>query len=241
MKMYSRFFVVPALIAGLQAASAGDITGKVTLNGNPPPDQVNDLIKADPNCGPLHKDVVKIQFYVVDANKGLKDTIITLKGVAGKSTGEAAPAVVLDQTGCIYTPTILALQTGQKLVVKNPDPVMHTVHPAPNPDSGNKEVNKSQMPNGPDISFTFANPERFLKIKCDVHPWMLSWVTVVDNPYFAVTGADGSFKIANVPPGKYTIEATHRKASGGKPVTKEIEVTAAGATADFSLDGPKAQ
>lgn len=239
MKMNSRFFLVPALLAGLQAATAGDITGKVTLNGNPPPDAFNDAIKANEACGALHKEPVKVQFYVVDANKGLKDTIITLKGVAAKSTGESAAPVVLDQAGCLYNPTIVAVQTGQKLVVKNPDPVLHNVHPTPSPDSGNKEANKAQMPGGADLSFSFANPERFLKVKCDVHPWMFAWVTVVDNPYFAVTGADGSFKIANVPPGKYTLEATHRKASGGKPVTKEVEVTASGAMVDFTLDGPK--
>ncbi len=67
-------------------------------------------------------------------------------------------------------------------------------------------------------------PENFLKFKCDVHPWMFAYVTVADSPYFAVSAKDGTFKIANVPAGKYTVEAAHRKANGGKKSPRKIEV-----------------
>ena len=50
-----------------------------------------------------------------------------------------------------------------------------------------------------------------MKVKCDIHPWMNAFVAVVDHPYFAVTGPDGSFELANLPPGTYTIEAWHEK------------------------------
>jgi hypothetical protein len=64
---------------------------------------------------------------------------------------------------------------------------------------------------------------------------MFSWITVVDHPYFAVTGKDGTFKISNVPPGKYTITAMHRKAApNGQDA--EIEVKDSGATKDFTLE-----
>ncbi len=90
------------------------------------------------------------------------------------------------------------------------------------------------------MAFTFPAAEDFLKIKCDVHtPWMLCYVTVVDNPYFAVTDKDGNFKIANVPPGKYTVTAMHRKASV-KGMDKEIEVKGDNATLDFTLTVPAA-
>jgi hypothetical protein len=240
MKMNPRFLVLPALIAGLQAASAADITGTITLNGTPPPERVNELIKNDANCGKFHTEPVKTEFYVFGPKGQLKDVVVMLKGVNAKSTGESAPPVVLDQKNCLYSPTILAIQTNQKLMVKNSDPVLHNVHPTPTV-SGNDEKNKAQMPGGPEVSFTFAQPENFLRFKCDVHPWMFAWVTVVDNPYFAVSDKDGNFKITNVPPGKYTIEAVHRKANPTKPATKEIEVKADGAKVDFTLEVPKPQ
>jgi hypothetical protein len=98
--------------------------------------------------------------------------------------------------------------------------VLHNIHDLPTV-AGNKEQNVAQMPGSGELTFAFAKPEMFLKFKCDVHPWMFAWVSVFDHPYFAISGKDGSFKIANVPAGKYTIQAAHRKAG---TVTQEIEV-----------------
>jgi hypothetical protein len=139
----------------------------------------------------------------------------------------------MDQKGCEYIPQIFAVQTGQKLNVKNSDPVLHNVHATPNPASGNKESNLAQLAKAPDLTFTFAKPEMFLRFKCDVHPWMFAWVSVFDHPYFAVSGKDGSFKIANVPAGKYKLVAEHRKAG---TQTQEIEVKEDGAQATFTMD-----
>jgi len=79
----------------------------------------------------------------------------------------------------------------------------------------------SGLQGDPDLKLTFDAPEKFLRFKCDVHPWMFAYVCVVDHPYFSVSGEDGTFKIENVPPGKYTLEATHRKVG---TLTKEVEV-----------------
>ncbi|MBI3851007.1 MAG: hypothetical protein HY298_12130 [Verrucomicrobia bacterium] len=199
---------------------AADITGKVTLKGTPPPEKEIAPLMNDPICGKLHTAPVKTRFYVVDASGNLADVVVSLKGVSGKSTGASATPAVVDQKGCEYAPYVFAVQTGQKINVKNSDPVLHNVHPTPAV-AGNKEENKAQMPNGPDLTFAFEKPEPFLKFACNVHPWMFAYASVFDHPYFAVTGKDGTFKIANVPPGKYTIEAQHRK---GGVVTQEITV-----------------
>jgi len=92
-----------------------------------------------------------------------------LKGISGKSTGASAPPVTIDQKGCLYEPQILAVQTGQKLLVKNSDPVLHNVHVTPAA-SGNKEENQAQMPGAPDLTLTFPPPRTFCGFKCDVHP-----------------------------------------------------------------------
>ncbi|EEF57102.1 carboxypeptidase regulatory-like domain-containing protein [Pedosphaera parvula] len=237
MKMNPRFLILPTLLAGLSAASAADVTGTVTLKGTPPPEKENTAVTNDPNCGKLHSGPVMTQFYVVGANGGLRDAIVKIVNVTGKSTGESAAPAVIDQKGCEYVPYILAVQTNQKILIKNSDPVLHNVHPTPTA-SGNKETNKAQMPAGPDLTFVFPTAEDFLRFKCDVHPWMFGYVTVVDSPYFAVTDKDGNFKISNLPPGKYKIEASHRKA--GK-VEQEIEVKDSGAKADFTLEVKEAK
>jgi plastocyanin len=236
MKMYTRFCIVSTLAASLLSASAGDITGKVTLDGTAPPEIVNDHIKNDPICGPMHPEEVTTHFYVVGPNHELGDVVVMLDGISGKSTGASAPPQVLDQKGCLYSPTIFAIQTGQKVLVRNSDPVLHNVHVVPGPGSQNPEMNKAQMQGGADIEFSFDHPEKFLKFKCDVHDWMFAWAVVVDHPYFAVTAPDGTFKISNVPPGKYTIEAAHRKCGS---VTKDIVVTDSPVSVDFTLEAPK--
>jgi hypothetical protein len=50
---------------------------------------------------------------------------------------------------------------------------------------------------------------------------MRSWVVVAEHPYYAITGDDGEFSLANVPPGRYTLEVWHETL---RPVTREITV-----------------
>jgi hypothetical protein len=222
MKNKSWLLATVAVAASLNL-NAADVTGKITLKGTPPPEKPYVDIKGNKDCGPLVKgDLPTTKFFVVGPGGALADVIVSLKGenLKGKSTGDKAEPILIDQVACLYTPQISAAQTKQKIKVRNSDPVMHNVHPAPVA-AGNKEANKAQMPKSPDLEFAFDNTESFLKFRCDVHPWMLAWVTVFDHPYFAVSAKDGSYTIKNVPAGKYTLEATHRK---GGTVTKEIEV-----------------
>jgi plastocyanin len=226
--------IAAGLLAGWQIASAGDIAGTVVLKGTPPKEKDITPLKEDATCGKLHTDMPTTHFYVVGPKGELADVVVSLQDISGKSTGASAPPAVLDQKGCEYVPAIFAVQTGQKIVVKNSDPVLHNVHDVPAAGSGNKEFNQAQIPNGPDLTFTFDKPESFLKFQCDVHKWMFAWVSVFDHPYFAVSGKDGTFKIANVPPGKYKLQAIHRKAG---TVTQEIEVKEGEpAKADFTLE-----
>jgi len=235
MKKCSVFAVVSIL--ALATANAGDITGKVTLNGTPPAEKQITPLKDDATCGKLHSEMPTTHFFVVGPNKELADVVVMLKGDALKASGASAKPVELDQKGCEYTPQILAIQTGQKLLVKNSDPVLHNIHinPAADGNKGKNPENLPQMMKGPDLTFSFPAPENFMKFQCDVHPWMFAWLTVVDNPYFAITDKNGAFKISNVPPGKYKIVALHRKAAP-TGIEKEIEVKDGGATQDFTLE-----
>jgi hypothetical protein len=224
---------VSALLAAVPLATAADITGTITLKGTPPKEKDITPLKDDATCGKFHTEMPTTHFYVVGPNASLADVVVSLQGISGQSTGGTASPVSLDQKGCEYTPQILAVQTDQKILVKNSDPVLHNIHDLPTV-PGNKEQNMAQMPGSSELTFTFPKPEMFLKFKCDVHPWMFAWVSVFDHPYFAVSGKDGTFKIANVKPGKYTIQAAHRKAG---TTTQEIEVKEGAPTkVDFTLE-----
>jgi plastocyanin len=232
MKKTSVFMTATLVVAMAQMAVAADVTGKVTLKGTAPAEKEITPLKDDPNCGKLHSTVPTTHFYTVSGKGELADVVVSIEGVGGGSSGASASPVVIDQKGCEYGPQILAVQTDQKIQVKNSDPVLHNVHTVPTV-AGNAEKNQAQAPGASELTFAFSKPENFLKFKCDVHPWMFAWVSVFDHPYFAVTGPDGSFKIANVKPGKYKITAAHRKAG---TVTQEIEVKDGGATANLTLE-----
>ena len=224
-----------AVLVSLPAARAADIYGTITFHGTPPKEIDIVPLKNDPNCGPMHKEMPTTHFYVVGPKGGFGDVVVSLKGVHGKSTGPAAQPLVIEQKGCLYSPYVSACQTGQKIIVRNLDPVLHNVHVAPtNP--ANPEENRAQLPHGPDLAFTFKAPENFITFKCDVHPWMFAFVSVFDNPFFSVSGQEGQYRIHNVPPGHYTVVAAHRKAG---TLEKTVDVQNHDVELDFAF-GTKA-
>jgi plastocyanin len=216
-------------------AVAGDISGTIKLSGTPPAEVP---IPLDQLCGKYYPGTkLTTSHYVVGASQGLGNVVVFLKGITGKSTGASASPLVLDQLKVLYLPHVGTAQTGQKITVKNSDDVMHNVHPIPtNKTGGNKEENKVQMPKAADLNFTFPAEEMFLRFKCDVHPWMFSYISVFDHPYHATTDGDGTFKISGVPAGKYTLAVIHRKANGAQELTKEIEVKDSGVVVDLTLE-----
>ena len=223
--------VTSALVCFNLNLHAGDLTGTVSFKGTVPAEKdFADSLQSDPNCGVLYPSgkFPTTHYYAVSANGGLADVVVSIKG-APASAAKSAPAVI-DQKGCLYTPSLLVVQVGQKVVVKNSDPCVHNVHTVP---KENDMKNLVQMPGGADLEFVFDKPEPFLKFSCDVHPWMLAWVSVVDSPYFSLSDKDGKFVIKNLPAGKYTLEFAHRKL-GTKTV--EVEVKDSGASQDFTFE-----
>jgi hypothetical protein len=115
---------------------------------------------------------------------------------------------VLDQLGCLYTPHVIGLQVGQTLEVRNSDPTTHNVHffaeRSPNPSE-----NHNQPAGAAALETRFEKSEIGARVGCDIHPWMSAWISAVDHPFFAVSGADGSFAIRGLPAGEYEFEAWH--------------------------------
>ncbi len=100
----------------------------------------------------------------------------------------------------------MGIQTGQPLGIRNSHAVSHNVHTF---SSRNPDFNQSQPVGSDNLKKSFERTELLIPVKCDMHGWMNSYVGVVDNPFYAVTGEDGSFDLGKLPPGEYTIEAHH--------------------------------
>jgi plastocyanin len=128
-------------------------------------------------------------------------------GLGDQTFSPPSEPVVLQQKGCLYQPHVLGLQSGQTLKVVNDDQTTHNIHIMP---QNNREWNKSQPP-GMTIEETIARQEVAIPVRCNVHPWMKSYVAVFKHPFFAVTGKNGSFELKNLPPGNYTLQAWHEK------------------------------
>lgn len=236
MKTHLSFLTAVALAATAQSLFSADVTGKVTLKGTPPKEIP---IQMDATCGKLHSAPVTTRHYVTAPDGGLANVFVYIKsGVSGAAAAPGKETPILDQVNCMYEPYVLGVMANQKFKAKNSDSFLHNVHPTPKV-AGNAEKNAAQPVKGMETEFSFPKQEILVRFKCDVHPWMFAYVGVLDSPYFAVTGKDGTFKIPNLPPGKYTIEAYHLKSHGANPgVTQEITVDG-DKKVDFTIE-PKA-
>ena len=219
--------------AGGAAAPAGNgtIAGKVTFEGTVPPAEKIKL-SADPKCVEMHKEGMEKQPIKVK-DGGLADVYVYVKSglPPGNYPPPAEPAVI-DQKGCNYTPHIVTMQAGQALKIKNDDDTLHNIHPRP---TVNAEFNIGQPRKGMESTKTFDKKEVMIPVGCDVHPWMRSYISVLDNPFFAVTDEDGKYEIKGLPAGEYEVEAVHEKLKSqtGKITVKDGEK----ATLDLSYKG----
>jgi plastocyanin len=193
-----------AAAISIDASTAGAIAGVVTLKGLPPKMKSLDMT-ADPGCPTAPQPAE-----VVVANGGkLGNVFVYVKeGLPQGSFAVPSEPVVLDQKGCRYNPHMLGIMAGQQLKVTNTDTADHNIHDMPNK---NPAFNESQMPTDKPISKTFATPEMMIPVQCNQHPWMRAYINVMTSPYFAVSAADGSYEIKNLPPGEYTLAAVHEK------------------------------
>ena len=190
----------------VDAATAGEVTGTVKLDGAAPKMKMINMA-AEPACGKARTSPAMSEEVVTGDAGALANVVVYVKsGLEGYSFPAPSGPVKIDQQGCQYHPHIIALQVGQNLDVVNSDQTTHNIHPVP---KDNREWNESQPPGAAPIDKSFARAEVGIPVKCNVHPWMKAYISVFSNPYFQVTGKDGAFDLKNLPPGTYTLVAWH--------------------------------
>lgn len=148
------------------------------------------------------------------------------------ATAPPTEPVTIDQCSCLHTPPVVGARVGQTLQVRNSDPMLHNVHSL---SAGTNGFNIAQPLAGMEYKFQLKNEEIVLRLTCDLHRWMRSYIGVVNHPYFAVSGTGGTFEIAKVPVGTHTIETWHERYG---TLTRPVRVTAGGTvTVEFSYTG----
>jgi plastocyanin len=185
-------------------ATAGSVSGVVSFKGAVPKLPTLDM-SADPGCPqkpqPSEAALVK--------NGRLANVFVYVKeGLPQGSFAVPSEPVVLNQKGCRYIPRVMGVMVGQQFKILNTDTADHNIHDLP---KNNPEWNETQFPTDKPIVKTFTNQEMMLALQCNQHPWMRAYVNVMSHPYYAVSAEDGSFQIANLPPGEYTLVAVHEK------------------------------
>ena len=210
-------------------ATGATITGTINFDGDVPNFRTIKM-DADPICITHHNRPVSSQVLVLGKGNTLGNIFVhVVSGLEKKEYPSPSEPAVLDQKGCIYNPHVMGVMVGQPIKILNPDGTLHNVHAMT---KVNDEFNVAMPTFRKELTKIFDKPEFMLAIKCDVHPWMGAYISVMKHPFFAVTNEDGVYAIADLPAGTYELEVWHEKL-GTKKVfvnlvegeTKEINFT----------------
>jgi len=156
--------------------------------------------------------------------KFLEETVVYLEQVPGAFTPKTAS---MDQKGMKFIPHVLAITAGDSVKFLNSDGVDHNVY---SPD--NEGFNLGMIHANATGEYKFDKAGVYTQL-CSVHPEMLAYIFVGQNPFEAVVGKDGKYKIDNVPPGTYRVAIWNAHLKG----PSQSVTVAAGkpAEANFSL------
>lgn len=211
--------------AGGDVADGGKITGTVTA-ASPKPDLELKITKDNETCdkGP------KVAGAVLVAGGKVQNAVVMLEDIkAGKPLQNGSP--VVDNVHCSFVPRVSVAYVGDELQAKNSDPVMHNTHLFQA--AGNKNVFNIALPQKDQIIKKTLKKSGLMDVKCDAHEWMRSWIYVSPHPYVALTGADGTFELTDVPAGDYTVKVWH-ELLGEKTGTATVDAGGT-ATVDIAL------
>jgi len=222
MKPATQFKLTLIASALVFSSYSGEITGRVTLKGTPPPERIVDLTSY-PTLAAKHPKGLTTRHYQTGREGGLQDVLVYVRGnFDGRVFEQPRTSPVLDHVNGLFQPYMMGVRVGQELQLKCSDGVPCSFHAAP-------KINRSfsiGMGRGT-VPRAFTEPEVPVRFKCDLHPWNYAYVGVFAHPYFAVTDEQGRFTIPGVPAGRYSLEIFHPKGgTNAQPVVVTDKVTA---------------
>ena len=225
----------------MEVTNGGSIQGKVVLTGEMPYPRVYHLILF-PNidmCSEVDTDDEMnrvLDDFKISEDGGLKDVVITLEHVEAGKPFNKKP-ILIDSKDCKFTPDVNAVRQGEAFQVNNLDAVMHNsqVYQA---ERGKIIQNLPVPPEGvTNGKVTFQKKFKIFQMICGMHEFMQTWGYRVQNPYYFVTKLGGEFKIDNIPPGDYVLNAWHYLI---KPQSQRIHIAKNGTIdVNFEFDADK--
>ncbi|HEX8824192.1 MAG TPA: carboxypeptidase regulatory-like domain-containing protein [Archangium sp.] len=204
----------------------GTIRGAVSFKGVPP-----SAAAVPPSEDPACDGMASSEQSVRVKNGKLENVLVRVRGLL--PVPRPTQPALIDQHQCTYQPRVQGATVGQPILIKNSDGTLHNARAL----AGTKSIfNVAQPPHGKAVQRNLPADVELVRLKCDIHPWMTAWVVVNANPFFATSGADGSFAIEHLPAGTYTLEAWHETLGTRTAEISVKEGETVSASFEFSAD-----
>jgi plastocyanin len=202
------------------APDAGSVAGSAVFEGKRPeakPDIAPKEEELKGCCQDAHVMDLVDRSLLIDEKGGIANVVVTIDVPDAEVKLREEP-VTLDQFSCRFEPHVQVMRVGEKLRFVNSDRTNHNIHTYARK---NKNINNNVA--GGSSSDMAVEKDEVIKIGCDIHPWMSSYVVATDASHHAVSKADGSFDIPDLPAGTYKAEWWHETLGKGKAeVTVEV-------------------
>jgi hypothetical protein len=183
--------------------TVGTIKGKVTFSGTPPK---NPKISMASECAALHESTALNEEVLVKDGRLQGVFVYVKEGLEKMVFDWPKTPLRIANAKCIYVPRVAGVQVNQSIEFANEDLTVHNIHGFGADSMFNFSIQGKGAQN-----HKLRAPVVMVRLKCDIHPWMVGWIGALPHPFFQVTGADGAFELKGLPAGEYTLEAWHEK------------------------------